>query len=98
VKSWWWAGIPKNLGKAVVLGETYQALWPGFVSVADITNGLAFASTPDWLADAELSELVGEVPEAQAQKKAHALPSRNVEYPSGWPFGEPFRKITEPRG
>jgi len=31
-KGWWWRGIPKQLGCAVVLGETYQKLWPAFMS------------------------------------------------------------------
>src|SRR5581483_3534629 len=47
VTSWWWTGIPKVLGAAVVLGDTYQKLWPSFVSAATVIDGLAFVSLDD---------------------------------------------------
>ena len=45
---WWWSGIPRSLGKAVVLGVNYQRLWPSFSIASEKEEGLAFASLRDW--------------------------------------------------
>ena len=68
VGSWWWRGIPSHLGKAVVLGDSYQRLWPAFVSAATLVDGLAFLSSPDWGAEGELSEQI-KVPDSMAQPR-----------------------------
>jgi hypothetical protein len=86
VKSWWWAGIPERLGNAVVLGDTYQKLWPSFAASSTISDGLAFASQEDWTADGDLAEKVGRPPLEQAQ-----LPDRF----SGVMSAEDFRKYME---
>ena len=67
VKSWWWAGIPESLGRAVVIGEIYQRLWPRFVSTAEINAGLAFVSVDDWNADADVVARIGLAPQEQVQ-------------------------------
>jgi hypothetical protein len=33
-KSWWWNGIPAGNPSAVLIGEPYVGLWPGFVSAS----------------------------------------------------------------
>jgi hypothetical protein len=67
VRSWWWAGIPHQLGRAVVIGETYQNLWPKLVANAEVIDGLAFASVGDWNTDADLADKIGEPPPEQVQ-------------------------------
>ena len=88
-KSWWWRGVPKKLGSAVVLGEAYQELWPAFVSKASIQERLAFASTADWADSRDLSEDLGAPPRSISTRREADRPA-NQEYPSDWPFGEPF--------
>jgi len=89
VSSWWWTGIPKVLGAAVVLGDVYQRLWPSFASTASKIDGLAFASIEDWSKNGNLIEKVGPPPDEQVQRST-GFESKKQEYPSGWPFGEPF--------
>jgi hypothetical protein len=67
VKSWWWAGIPETLGVAVVLGDTYQKLWPSFAASSTIWDGLAFASQEDWTADTDLADTIERLPLEQMQ-------------------------------
>jgi hypothetical protein len=89
VTSWWWAGIPNVLGAAVVLGDTYQKLWPSFVSAATVIDGLAFVSIDDWSKNGDLVEKVGPPPGEQVQTSTNFEVGKQ-KYPSGWPFGEPF--------
>jgi hypothetical protein len=91
---WWWKGIPRTLGKAVVLGTAYQNLWSSFTSISEMKDGLAFASLPDWRSDSDLSELVGPPPEDQVVvilPRGHlGTPGPFPKFPKGWPFGNPF--------
>lgn len=89
VVSWWWTGIPTVAGAAVVLGEVYQKLWPSFASAATMIDGLAFASIDDWSKDGDLLEKVGP-PAGEQVHRSTGFEARRQEYPSGWPFGEPF--------
>jgi hypothetical protein len=88
-KGWWWRGVPKSLGCAVVLGEEYQKLWPAFLSDASIENGLAFVTDSDWSSTKDLSERVGRPPKSIEMRK-QAKNQRQQEYPAVWPFGPPF--------
>jgi len=67
VITWWWAGVPNQLGNAVVLGGVYQDLWPAFVGASTMVNGLAFASLEDWTTSGDLVEKVGRPPREQVQ-------------------------------
>jgi hypothetical protein len=96
VQSWWWTGIPKNLGVAVVLGPRYQALWPAFVSTAELLDGLAFASTDDWTLESDLAGFVGHPPADQIQVSPK-FASRDQKYPTGWPFGSQFLPRETPK-
>jgi hypothetical protein len=88
-RSWFWRGIPPNLGQAVVLGHQYQKLWPDFVAKSQIEDALAFASTADWSSDEDLSRRVGRTPKALALRPGEgAGPSQK--YPEIWPFGPVF--------
>ncbi len=91
---WWWKGIPRTLGKAVVLGEAYQRLWPGFTSVAEMIDGLAFASLQDWQSDGDLADIVEPPPENQAvvdhPRGPLGSPKPSPKFPKGWPFGNPY--------
>jgi hypothetical protein len=95
VKGPWWTGIPRVVGHAVVLGEPYLALWPRFVEVAQMADGLAFLSTNDWTTQEEVSNLVGGVPDPLAQRWIPKWATTsyggkavnwNTEYPPLWPF------------
>lgn len=88
-RSWFWRGVPRRLGHAVVLGKEYQRLWPGFVKRATIEKGFAFASTPDWLDKTDLTKIVGPVPEAIALLPGKGM-RRKQKYPRIWPFAPPF--------
>lgn len=88
-KSWWWRGVPKKIGGAVVLGEAYQKLWPAFVAKASMQERMAFASTADWVNNRDLSEDLGTPPHSISMRR-EAERSANQEYPNDWPFGEPF--------
>ena len=94
VKSWWWRGIPKTLGSAVVLGSEYQRLWPEFVAAASVIDGLAFASVDDWTSTADLTSKVGPPPPSQTQLTSD-FPKDDQSYPSGLPFGPKFLPPTE---
>lgn len=88
-RSWFWRGIPRTLGHAVVLGKEYQPLWPAFLPHAQLHDGFAFASTPDWSSPADLLDTVGPPPEDIA-----LLPGEGAgptqKYPQTWPFPPPL--------
>lgn len=88
-KAWWWRGIPKRLGHAVVLGKEYQALWPGFALKATLDDGWAFATVADWAANRDLTSDNGEPPPKITMLR-QAEVQENQNYPEIWPFGEPF--------
>jgi hypothetical protein len=91
---WWWRGIPRCLGKAVVLGAVYQELWPSFTSAAEKINGFAFASLNDWQSDGDLADIVGQPPDDQAivaePPRPVGAPRPKPRFPIGWPFGNPY--------
>lgn len=88
-RSWFWRGVPRTLGHAVVLGLEYQKLWPEFLKHAVMDDGFAFATTADWARDEDLGKVVGAAP-----KEITLLPGKGMgaeqEYPNVWPFGPPF--------
>lgn len=99
VRSWWWRGVPTQLGHAVALGESYQQLWPGFLARARIDDGLALASVEDWAREAMLENTVGNVPSSIAAKPfvwPEGMHPNNApvntpdSYPEQWPFEPPF--------
>jgi hypothetical protein len=87
-RSWFWRGIPRNLGHAVVLGREYQKLWPDFLRHAEMDDGFAFAST-DWAREEDLGKRVGAAPSEIALLPGVGA-GQHQEYPKGWPFGPPF--------
>ena len=91
---WWWRGIPRRLGKAVVLGAIYQKHWPGFTSVAENIDGIAFASLQDWQSDGDLADRIGPPPENQASvlelPRSFGESRPAPKFPIGWPFGNPY--------
>jgi hypothetical protein len=91
---WWWRGIPPTLGKAVVLGTVYQKLWPGFTSAAEMIDGLAFASLPEWQSDDDLAGTIGRPPDDQTMVADPPRPLGALrpqpKFPTGWPFGNPY--------
>jgi hypothetical protein len=88
-RGWFWRGIPRKLGHAVVLGKQYQREWPTFMAHADVERGLAFASMPDWSRSIDLTQRVGEVPRELALHPGEGM-GRGQAYPTVWPFGPVF--------
>lgn len=90
VAGWWWRGVPRKLGCAVVLGEDYQNVWPDFRKHATIENNLAFVESPDWGANTKVTKTIGRPPRGITLKSPDAFGRRSERYPRVWPFGEPF--------
>ncbi len=88
-RGWFWRGVPRRLGHAVVLGREYQRLWPAFVKKATLEKGFAFATTPDWSDKVDLLKAVGAAPEAIALLPGEGMGPKQ-KYPRLWPFGPPF--------
>ena len=88
-RSWFWRGIPRRLGHAVVLGRVYQRLWPAFVKKVTLEKGFAFATTPDWSDNVDLLKSVGCAPEAITLLPGEGLGPKQ-KYPRVWPFDPPF--------
>src|SRR5712664_373891 len=86
---WWWRGVPKQLGCAVVVGADYQKIWPEFLSHATLERNLAFADLPEWDSREDLSNRVGAPPHPISLRGSEGLGGKQ-EYPAVWPFGEPF--------
>jgi hypothetical protein len=88
-RSWFWRGVPPRFGHAVILGEEYQKLWPGFLKGAEVVDGLAFVIGEDWTKEEDLAKKVGSVP-----KEIALLPGEGMgvkqKYPKVWPFGDIF--------
>jgi hypothetical protein len=90
-RSWFWRGVPRKLGHAVVLGKEYQQLWPEFVKQATMEKGFAFASTPDWSDRTDLVKVIGLAPKAITLLPGEGLGPKQ-KYPPVWPFDPPFGK------
>ncbi len=94
VKGPWWIGIPHKVGHAIVLGEPYLTLWPRFIETSQTTDSLAFLSTNNWMIQEEVSNLIGGIPNALAQRLIPKWVTTsfgktikwNTEYPPKWPF------------
>ena len=96
-KSWWWNGIPRSLGHAVVLGEPYVEHWTSFTEFSDADGALHFASTTDWRTKEDVTKIVGEVPahlamEFMPYQTIHPAGGRWTVYPEGYPATFPFKK------
>lgn len=88
-RGWFWRGIPRKLGHAVVLGHEYQRLWPEFTKHATMDDGFAFATTEHWTEDDDLDKLVGAAPQDITLLPGAGMGAEQ-EYPKAWPFGPPF--------
>jgi len=88
-RSWFWRGVPRNLGHAVVLGREYQKLWPDFLKHAAMDQDFAFATTARWAGDEDLGSVVGAAPNQIALLPGEGM-GKDQEYPKVWPFGPPF--------
>ena len=97
--SWWWRGVPRNLGNAVVLGPPYLDLWPKFASAAERVGDLAMIDSPDWSVKFDIASKIGGVPEDIAMVGAEGnsrtrmtaadlikLARQPIVYPKSWPF------------
>ncbi|MGN6366822.1 MAG: hypothetical protein ACTHN5_00895 [Phycisphaerae bacterium] len=89
-RSWFFRGIPRKLGHAVVLGTEYQREWPEFVKQAEMDHGYAFASTENWGSDEDLMTKLGGVPKRIALLPGEGM-GKGQEYPEVWPFGAQFK-------
>ena len=94
VCSWWWAGVPRDGGVAVALGEPYRSLWPEFVEASERDGDLCVLSGTDWLRRQDVFERIGGVPDGLATQSPAYLTATNTwgpnpdrVYPHVWPFG-----------
>ena len=67
VQNGWWNGIPRELGKAMVIGDPYVEHWPKFSGRAARDGDLFYVSTDDWGLEKNIKKLVGNVPRRLAQ-------------------------------
>jgi hypothetical protein len=92
VCSWWWAGIPRDGGVAVALGEPYRSLWPEFVAAGEPDGELAVLSGLNWRQHEDVFDRIGGVPDALVVQSPAYLtdgwgPNLDLAYPRVWPFG-----------
>jgi hypothetical protein len=91
VKSWWWRGIPSTPANAIVLGSSYQVLWPGFMTQAKVMGGLAFLDGPDWRNKPIQNIYYGEIPRGLVDPdNGFGVASRD-QYAPIWPFDGPIK-------
>jgi hypothetical protein len=91
VVSWWWRGVPKTLGNAVVLGDVYQNVWPDFMRAAKTCDGLAICSSEDWSIKNDIASQLGGVPSEITQPDtSNPYPYSRESYAPIWPFEAPF--------
>jgi hypothetical protein len=101
IKSWWWRGIPRDVGNGVLIGKEYLELWPSLSAIGDRTDGLIFLAAKDWSTKTSIVEGLGGVPsdlvDPNHQPKAGSLDALNApfnskeSYPVRWPFDGPFK-------
>jgi hypothetical protein len=88
-----WAGIPREGGHAVALGQPYLALWPEFVAGGEHDDGIVFMCGDDWRDPTEnVFHRVGSVPDGLATQcsgyaDGQLGPNPSRVYPPVWPFG-----------
>lgn len=92
VCSWFWAGIPRDGGVAVALGEPYRSLWSNFEAAGQPDGDLVILSGQDWTRHENVFDRIGGVPEGLAmQSQAYITqgwgPNSHRVYPRLWPFG-----------
>jgi len=91
IKSWWWHGIPLELGHAVAVGDPYVELWPEIKKVGTAVDSLYLADVGLWQVG---NNLPFQAPESirQARTPRYYSPGRGwmidyvEEYPEVFPF------------
>lgn len=93
IKSWWWKGLPDQLGQAFVIGNPYVDLWPDIKSRGLRRGSLYFLSTKDWRDMEDASGIIGKTPESLVEISndertpyQSPLSQRAYQYPSQFPF------------
>jgi len=97
VRSWFWRGIPCELGHAIVVDEVYAKKWPDLLERTDSSNGLHFFSVGSWF-DREKIKI--NIPSELAQKGTPQWVNNEgplggwtvnwvKDYPDYWPFEKP---------
>jgi hypothetical protein len=92
IKSWWWEGVPRSLGQAVVIGKPYVELWEIIKEKGTIRDGLYFISTRDWNKREGLNKILGNVPndiaqyESSLKDKMSGMEHEDIIYPKVFPF------------
>jgi hypothetical protein len=93
IRSWFWRGIPRELGHAVAIGAPYIDLWPNAQSEGQPRGNLFVMDAGPWVAG---NNLTIEVPDGIRQKWTPEYTNVGVgwsinwvtEYPQMWPFEE----------
>ena len=91
IRSWFWRGIPQELGHAVAIGAPYVDLWPSVKSKGQSHGDLVVLDTGAWI---EGNNLTIESPDGICQKWTPEYTNDGAgwsinwvtEYPQVWPF------------
>jgi hypothetical protein len=102
IRSWFWTGIPRELGLAALIGPPYTNLWPQFVAQAkELSDGMYASDVIDsggTLSLAPPKEIAQPPqPSSLTQPVGFSLATLRsllkrpiVAYPKTWPFAPPF--------
>jgi hypothetical protein len=82
IKSWWWRGIPKKAGLAIVLGDPLLEIWPEFAAKSKKVADLYIADDYQDGSLLQLNQNLFVAPKGLTQPE-------NDEFPELWPFELP---------
>jgi len=87
IRSWFWRGVPAELGHALALGTPYVDLWPDAARIGKVIDGFLFLDSDDWQTQSLHIEPPSSIRQAWMPGKdsAHYSDWKN-EYPPVWPF------------
>lgn len=91
IRSWFWRGVPRELGHAVAIGEPYVHLWPGAIAEGTRHGDLVVLDSGQWIAGSNLTTVVPDpISQRWTPKWVREGTSYSVNwvdaYPEIWPF------------
>ena len=94
IRSWFWRGIPRELGHAIAIGAPYTELWPRVAADGRRAGDIVILDAGRWTDGNNLDvETPKSIRQAWTPTYTNDRGGRSVnwvtEYPSAWPFNEP---------
>lgn len=94
IRSWFWRGIPRELGHAAAIGEPYIGLWPEAVEAGHRVGDFVILDAGQWT---DGNNLVADPPDDIRQAWTPAYTNHRggwsvnwvTDYPQAWPFERP---------